>query len=204
MKQTHLILLLLFISNWAVSQNYRGVWKGETTVADSTVVVKFNVMVQEDSVVKSMMINPVFDKFTGVNYCCDTLQLVSEKFGYEYKAVPTQDLNKLTGQFKMGTTVFPLDVSRGDPVFRPQTPQKPYPYLLEEVVFENKTDSVTLSGTLTIPNSQGSGSCRYFNQRKFASNPGYRKFSSQIIPCFGRLPDPQWHCRFALRFQGGR
>ncbi|SHK01687.1 hypothetical protein SAMN05444280_15011 [Tangfeifania diversioriginum] len=155
MKQTHVILLLLFISNWAISQNYMGSWKGETMVADSTIVVKFNVMLQEDSTVKAMMLNPVFDKFTGVNYCCDTLHLISEKFGYEYKAVPTLDLNKLTGQFKMGTTVFPLDVSRGDPIFRPQTPQKPYPYLSEEVVIENKTDSVTLSATLTIPHSQG-------------------------------------------------
>ncbi len=34
---------------------------------------------------------------------------------------------------------------------RPQTPTPPFYYNIEEVTFENKTDSVTLAGTLTFP-----------------------------------------------------
>ncbi len=34
---------------------------------------------------------------------------------------------------------------------RPQTPQKPFPYLEEEVTYENTTDNIKLAGTLTIP-----------------------------------------------------
>ena len=34
---------------------------------------------------------------------------------------------------------------------RPQEPKPPFDYIVEDVVFENKTDSVKLAGTLTIP-----------------------------------------------------
>ncbi len=39
---------------------------------------------------------------------------------------------------------------------RPQLPRKPYPYVEEEVVFENEVDGVRLSGTLTRPEKGGS------------------------------------------------
>lgn len=38
---------------------------------------------------------------------------------------------------------------------RPQRPIAPFPYDMEEVAFENKIDSVTLAGTLTIPSKPG-------------------------------------------------
>lgn len=38
---------------------------------------------------------------------------------------------------------------------RPQRPTAPFPYDREEVTFENKIDSVTLAGTLTIPKKPG-------------------------------------------------
>lgn len=38
---------------------------------------------------------------------------------------------------------------------RPQEPKKPYPYIEQEVTFENKKDVVTLAGTLTLPKSKG-------------------------------------------------
>ena len=38
---------------------------------------------------------------------------------------------------------------------RPQTPQKPYPYLEQEVKFLNQKEKITLAGTLTFPASGG-------------------------------------------------
>ncbi|MEQ9404372.1 MAG: alpha/beta fold hydrolase [Cyclobacteriaceae bacterium] len=37
---------------------------------------------------------------------------------------------------------------------RPQEPIKPYPYLSEDVTFQNKEANITLSGTLTLPKDQ--------------------------------------------------
>src|SRR5690606_17723051 len=57
----------------------------------------------------------------------------------------------------------PLDLYREKPegltevakIKRPQEPEKPYPYLEEEIRFENTKDSVILSGTLTLPEKEG-------------------------------------------------
>ena len=38
---------------------------------------------------------------------------------------------------------------------RPQTPEKPYPYNEEEVVFQNQRDGIKLTGTLTLPKGNG-------------------------------------------------
>jgi len=39
--------------------------------------------------------------------------------------------------------------------FRPQTPQKPYPYMEQDVKFSNLYDNIVLAGTLTYPRSGG-------------------------------------------------
>lgn len=40
-------------------------------------------------------------------------------------------------------------------VERPQHPQPPFPYVAEEVTFDNPTDAATISGTLTLPRGEG-------------------------------------------------
>ena len=68
-----------------------------------------------------------------------------------------QDGNTLSGTWQQGGVSIPLELKRVQEVpeaKRPQTPQKPYPYKEEEVVFENKSAGVKLAGTLTMPNKQ--------------------------------------------------
>lgn len=38
---------------------------------------------------------------------------------------------------------------------RPQDPIKPYPYVEQEITFENKNAGITLAGTLTLPKKGG-------------------------------------------------
>ncbi|HEY4112220.1 alpha/beta hydrolase family protein [Puia sp.] len=63
----------------------------------------------------------------------------------------------ITGTFRQGGLSFPLEMRRGGvaPPVRPQEPVKPYPYVAEEVRFENKAAGVTLAGTLTLPPGKG-------------------------------------------------
>ena len=53
----------------------------------------------------------------------------------------------------------PLNLSKNKvekaKVVRPQEPTKPYPYYVEDVVFENKNAKITLAGTLTLPKKDG-------------------------------------------------
>jgi uncharacterized protein len=155
MKLT-VFLTFLCINQIAVSQNYIGLWKGEIKHADSIIHIRFNVMMQEDSAVYAMMQEPYFTMFCDSTYRGDTLHLKSTKLGIAYKAAQTKNLNQLTGQFYMSGKSYKSDIFRGEqPIFRPQTPQKPYPYHTENVAFENKKDTVKLFGTLTIPNTNG-------------------------------------------------
>ncbi|CAG5012702.1 hypothetical protein DYBT9275_05230 [Dyadobacter sp. CECT 9275] len=63
------------------------------------------------------------------------------------------------GTFSQGGQPFPLDLTRGsaekDKPRRPQTPFPPFPYLSEQVRFDNKTAGNSLAGTLTIPKGEG-------------------------------------------------
>lgn len=149
-------LILFCFTNIAFSQNYRGLWKGDIDQGDSAISIKFEILKQSDSLVLGMLMEPTFDFFCDSTYCCDTVHLKSKKLDFEYQATLTDNLNQLAGEINVEGKNYPLDVFRGDtPLFRPQTPKKPYSYLSEDIMFENSADTVSLAGTLTIPDSAG-------------------------------------------------
>ena len=58
----------------------------------------------------------------------------------------------IEGRFTQNGMTFPLNMKPGKvELKRPQTPEPPYPYATEEVVFKNEAEGATLSGTLTYP-----------------------------------------------------
>ncbi|MCE5252056.1 alpha/beta fold hydrolase [bacterium] len=65
----------------------------------------------------------------------------------------------IDAQFKQGSESLPLPLKIVEEVPsrppRKQDPVKPYPYIEEAVVFDNPEGGVKLSGTLTIPRTQG-------------------------------------------------
>ena len=62
----------------------------------------------------------------------------------------------IIGQFSQNGMSFPLNLTPGKvELTRPQTPQPPYPYATEEVVFKNEAEGAVLSGTLTYPIAYG-------------------------------------------------
>ncbi|HLP05917.1 MAG TPA: alpha/beta fold hydrolase [Paludibacter sp.] len=85
-----------------------------------------------------------------------TLQLLPLKIEY----TGTMDsLGNINGNFAQGGQSLPLVLSRATVekvvMKRPQEPVKPYPYISEEVVFENPKANITLAGTLTLPSAKG-------------------------------------------------
>lgn len=64
----------------------------------------------------------------------------------------------LEGEWKQGGATFPIVLQPTDKapeLRRPQDPVKPYPYIEEEVSFENKEGKIRLAGTLTLPKTEG-------------------------------------------------
>ena len=75
---------------------------------------------------------------------------------YEGKMNDTGD--ELTGEFTQGGQALPLAFKATDQVpslKRPQEPQKPYPYMEEEVSYENQAAGVKFAATLTLPKGAG-------------------------------------------------
>jgi uncharacterized protein len=48
-----------------------------------------------------------------------------------------------------------FEILRSEQAMRLQEPERPFPYLEEEVLFENPSDGVKLAGTLTLPKTKG-------------------------------------------------
>ncbi len=62
--------------------------------------------------------------------------------------------SEMTGQWKQGPAALDLVMKRvkeAPKVVRPQEPKKPYPYIDEEVTYQNVQDNFKLAGTLTMP-----------------------------------------------------
>ena len=76
----------------------------------------------------------------------------------KYEGALSSDRLEISGELKQAAVTYPVTFKRTNRVptlNRPQDPQKPYPYIEEEVSYENKTDAVKLAGTLTLPRSGG-------------------------------------------------
>lgn len=75
----------------------------------------------------------------------------------DYKG--TLDNNAIKGNLLVNNTQMPLDFGREEikapKLLRPQEPEKPYPYVTEDVTFKNEKAGITLAGTLTLPKKEG-------------------------------------------------
>lgn len=89
----------------------------------------------------------------------DTITYKEGVLNFEAKALAISFSGKveneeINGEFRQGPGKLPLIFKRQDKplaINRPQHPKKPYPYDEEEVSYENKKDSIKLTGTLTLP-----------------------------------------------------
>ncbi|GAG67623.1 unnamed protein product [marine sediment metagenome] len=88
----------------------------------------------------------------------NTLRLEVKSAGVVFEGKVGEDFLVIEGEWKQSGGVFPLTLKRVDKaveMLRPQVPKKPYPYIEEELVYENKEAGITLAGTLTLPPGKG-------------------------------------------------
>ena len=93
-----------------------------------------------------------------INSQGENFRFAAAKLGLSYEGTWNNDASEISGRLTQGPAVYPVTFKRADKVptlGRPQDPKKPYPYTEEEVAYENKTDGVKLTGTLTLPRTKG-------------------------------------------------
>lgn len=148
------VLSLLFVT-LSSAQDISGSWKGVLKVQTNELPIVFNIS-ENEGVLISTMDSPsqgamgiATDNTTFID---NILTIDMSKFGINY--VGTFDGTSIVGTFTQGGTPISLDLTPGkyEVAAKQQEPKKPYPYLSEEIVFNNeKADNIKLSGTLTIP-----------------------------------------------------
>ncbi len=74
-----------------------------------------------------------------------------DAIGGRYEGTLNAEGSQIDGRWMQGRMLLALVLMR----VQPQEPQRPYPYLEEEVTYQNARDAVTLAGTLTLPPTGG-------------------------------------------------
>jgi len=163
-----LIILLMFI--W-ISEGFgqekptntiEGTWLGALKVSGVELRIVFRISKKTDGRLNAVMDSPdqgAKDIPTSSAILKNGhLTIESKVAGAVFEGNVKPDWNEIEGEWKQGGTTFPLILKRTEKVEdlkRPQEPKKPYPYLEEEVSYENKKAEIKLAGTLTLPTSPG-------------------------------------------------
>ena len=80
----------------------------------------------------------------------DSLNVAVPQLMLKYKG--KLDGDSIKGDFSQGPLNLPLNLkTKATSLYRPQTPQPPFPYITEEVIFQSALDNADLYGTLTMP-----------------------------------------------------
>ncbi|HMV08464.1 MAG TPA: alpha/beta hydrolase [Cyclobacteriaceae bacterium] len=160
MARIFLTLFSVIISSTSFSQNVTGAWGGVLKVQGMQLRLVFNIT-KSGSTYTSTLDSPDQGAkgipVSSTSFENSTLKIAVAAAGIQYEGTLAPD-STITGTFKQAGQSFPLNLTKQKAevkTLRPQEPVKPYPYYEEDVTFENKTASITLAGTLTLPKKDG-------------------------------------------------
>lgn len=132
---------------------FDGVWTGKLAAGGNTLTMVLNVSSDENGISCTMDSPDQGVKGIQAEASVENAFLLVVKVpavGAQFKGMLVG--NSLVGTFTQMGKEFPLSFKKGAELLsRPQTPQGPFPYSEEEVVFTNVEAGATLAGTLLVP-----------------------------------------------------
>lgn len=144
--------LLVTLTSYSQSAVIDGKWWGRLEVPGQGLTIGFEILANEGKgflEVKEQGAKGIPIQLKKVT--ADSLDISISAIGASYTGVRVAE-DKIDGTFSQNGMKLTLSLQPGEiPLNRPQTPKPPYPYLTEEVTFENAADGAVLSGTLTYP-----------------------------------------------------
>ncbi len=152
-------LIILFANTYA--QDITGKWNGMLKVQGMELRLVFHITKSADTY--SALMDSPDQGVTGIpmttaSFEDSVLILTHSTASIVYNGNYLND-QKITGTFRQAGQSFQMDLTREaiekTRLIRPQEPVKPFPYHYEDVVINNDVDSLTLSGTLSLPAKQG-------------------------------------------------
>ncbi|MFQ5537358.1 MAG: alpha/beta hydrolase family protein [Gemmatimonadota bacterium] len=139
-----------------------GTWSGALQLPASRLTIVFHISAKGDSLTgtwdspdQGAMGLPA----SGVSFDGTTLAFEMASVGAAFRGTLSPHGDTLSGTFTQGGAVLPLTLTRSDEgprPSRPQEPEPPFPYAVEEVHIPNSdAPGVVLAGTLTLPDGAG-------------------------------------------------
>jgi len=139
-----------------------GIWQGSLKVPGMELRIVFKISKNPDGTLNATLDSPdqgaTDIPVEEVIFMDNTLHLEVKSAGSVFEGKVSEDFLVIEGEWKQSGQTLPLTLKRVDKaveILRPQVPKKPYPYIEEELVYENKEAGITLAGTLTLPPGKG-------------------------------------------------
>ncbi|WP_045032103.1 alpha/beta hydrolase family protein [Draconibacterium sediminis] len=155
-----ILLLILFCGlNQADAQNLNGYWVGKVNLPTLKITTSFHV--SEDESGKPIITLSVLEDGTKdlpcelIKVTTDSMVIYTPKNDHTYSGVFQNDTT-IKGEWSKNGINTPLNLVKTDEVpilKRPQIPQPPFPYLIEDVEYVNTESGYKLAGTLTCPDT---------------------------------------------------
>ena len=156
MKRVFVSVFFVLVAMIMNAQDIAGHWGGTLNIQGVKLRLVFHVSRSGDSWTTTMDSPDQGAKGipTGkTEYADSVLTITAPALGMKFSG-KWQGTDRIQVTFVQGGLTLPLELTRVDgevALPRPQDPNPPYPYRVEEVTFENTKAGVTLAGTLTLP-----------------------------------------------------
>ena len=159
-KNSLLIVLFTILTASTAMAQIEGYWKGEMNVGVQKLETAFDIKAVENGYAATFDVpaQGAYDiPVDETTFQDGHLQLTMSALGARYSGTLKDDV--IEGEFTQNGMTFPLNLVRSEKKeqqkTRPQDPQPPFHYQIEEVTFVNEKEGNTLAGTLTIPEGDG-------------------------------------------------
>jgi len=156
-----IFLTVNLFSQQAEEKKYESIWEGTLKISAMSLRIVLKVIKNDDGSINAFLDSPDQGAkdipVTSISIAEDSLKFNIGMIGASFNGKIEKDSLAVVGNFSQAGMNLPLNlkkVERAAETARQQTPQKPYLYNEEEVVFENKSANIKLAGTLTYPKEE--------------------------------------------------
>jgi len=155
----HIFVILLVLATLPSQAQIEGYWKGQLDLGVQKLEVAFDIKAAENGFSATLDVPAQGASDIPVDetvFQDNRLQLTMSAMGATYSG--TLKEGRIEGEFTQHGMAFPLNLEKGAKTSlqaRPQDPQPPFNYRIEEITFTNPIEGNTLTGTLTIPEGDG-------------------------------------------------
>lgn len=159
-KNCYTVLLFIFLTAPTAMAQIEGYWKGEMNVGVQKLETAFDIKADASGYTATFDVpaQGAYDiPVEETTFQDGRLQMTMSAMGASYKGTLKDGV--IEGEFTQHGMTFTLNLAKTEKKeqkkTRPQDPQPPFKYQIEEVTFVNKKEGNTLVGTLTIPECDG-------------------------------------------------